>query len=375
MGLRVSKERSSETALRAQVAELRQALEAERAARALAEQQRDQHDAELAALHQTALTLMDHHELGGLLRTIVFSAARLAGTEHGFLYLVNQAEHVLENTLGIGRHDEYVGYRLGSGQGLSGKVWATKQPMVVSDYATWPERMTNLREPYFHSIVAVPLLRRQEVVGVIGLSFDDPDFIPDERTINLISRFAQLAALALDNARLFSTIQRMAVSDPLTGLSNRRHFFAEAQRELERAQHFALPLAVIMLDVDDFKRVNDQHGHAIGDRVLQTIAQRCREVLRAEDLIGRYGGEEIVVLLPAVAHDDALLVAERLRTAVHAQHEVVMPISVSVGVAIYAPPAHLSLDMLVDRADQAQYHAKRSGKNRVLAWGAELEDR
>ena len=164
--------------------------------------------------------------------------------------------------------------------------------------------------------------------------------------------------------------QRLSITDALTGAFNRRHFFDAGEAEFARAARLGRALSVLLLDVDDFKRVNDAHGHAVGDRVLVEVAQACRACLREYDLMARYGGEEFVLLLPETDQTAALLVAERARSVIAALvidtptgGPPVRP-AVSIGAAALQPGC-TSLDQLVSVADAAMYLAKRSGKNRV----------
>ena len=165
--------------------------------------------------------------------------------------------------------------------------------------------------------------------------------------------------------------ERMAMTDPLTSTFNRRHFFVVGERRFTQSKHLQQQLAVVLLDVDDFKAVNDQHGHAVGDRVLVDVAQACMACMRDSDLLARYGGEEFVALLPATDWALALQVAERVRASVAGLQVAVdsgAPIrpTVSIGVAMLAA-ASASFDSLLAQADVAMYSAKRSGKNRVVA--------
>lgn len=165
--------------------------------------------------------------------------------------------------------------------------------------------------------------------------------------------------------------QRLARTDPLTGTLNRRHFAELAEREFERARRTGGTLALLLLDLDDFKRINDNHGHAAGDAVLKAAAAAVAGRLRMVDVLARWGGEEFVVLLPGTPQAEALRVAERLREAVLA---VATPIadghttrtSTSIGVAV-AERGTGSLPALVAAADQAMYAAKQGGRNRVAA--------
>lgn len=164
--------------------------------------------------------------------------------------------------------------------------------------------------------------------------------------------------------------ERMAVTDPLTLAYNRRHFFHVGERELQRSHATDGLLSVLLLDVDNFKAVNDQHGHAVGDLVLKQVALACASGVRDYDLLARFGGEEFVALLPATGLPEAAGVAERLRCAVESlaiagEGGVFIRPTVSIGVASVTLSAR-SLDSLLASADRAMYVAKRSGRNRVI---------
>lgn len=185
----------------------------------------------------------------------------------------------------------------------------------------------------------------------------------DEAELDLVRTFAGQAALALERARLFAEVTRLATTDGLTGISNRRHFFTQAERELSLAQRHGEALSAIMLDVDHFKHFNDEHGHEAGDEVLQAVARALSASTRREDLLARYGGEEFVMLLPRTAGAEALEVtAERLRQAVEAVRVRDLQVTISLGVAGLKPGE--DLQHLLSRADEALYASKRAGRNR-----------
>lgn len=166
-----------------------------------------------------------------------------------------------------------------------------------------------------------------------------------------------------DEARL----RRLATTDPLTGLSNRRHFFERGAQELRRAARYRRPLALLMLDIDHFKSVNDRYGHEAGDAVLRDLAERLRAGLRTSDLAGRIGGEEFAVLLPETTAEQAELLAERLRAAIAADPlGPDLGITVSLGVALAVPASEETLDPVLRRADAALYRAKAGGRNQVV---------
>lgn len=160
----------------------------------------------------------------------------------------------------------------------------------------------------------------------------------------------------------------MATTDLLTGLSNRRAILQQANAEIRRASRYQKDLAVLMLDIDHFKQINDQHGHGAGDKVLIEFAGLCLQSIRETDLAGRYGGEEFFILLPEIDLATAILSADRIRMAVAAHHFRLndgnsITVTCSIGIAMYRPEQD-DLDKLLLRADQALYQAKRQGRNR-----------
>jgi diguanylate cyclase (GGDEF)-like protein/PAS domain S-box-containing protein len=175
-----------------------------------------------------------------------------------------------------------------------------------------------------------------------------------------------------ERERLFREVERLSTTDPLTGLSNRRHFDATGQLEILRARRHHRPLSAVMLDVDRFKLVNDAHGHAAGDRVLVAVAALCVAMSRRTDLKARMGGEEFCLLLPETSAASAQQVAERIRTELQGlpfeEAGRSFRVTASMGVAGHAEEE--SLDGLLGRADRALYRAKDSGRNRVVVAGA-----
>lgn len=193
--------------------------------------------------------------------------------------------------------------------------------------------------------------RRGKAVGIFGTVQDVTDTVENARI--------------LESAR--SAAERIANTDMLTGLPNRRHTLAFLDQALRRAVQDGAPLAVAIFDIDHFKAINDQHGHAAGDEVIRRVGQRAKASLRDDDMVGRYGGEEFVCILQGRSALSAELVAERVRKAVHADAEGVaagLPaVTVSIGLAIFAGEA--SIEDLLQRADKALYTAKREGRNRL----------
>lgn len=191
-------------------------------------------------------------------------------------------------------------------------------------------------------------------------------------TIDYDGRQAVLIALNDISARkeLEAELFHQASTDALTGISNRRYFLARGEQELRRSRRFARPLAVMMVDIDHFKRINDAYGHAGGDHVLQEIVKACSASLRGTDAMGRLGGEEFAVLMPETELQAAMEVAERLRAHI-AGHAIAIGdktvrCTVSIGIAALQPQDS-NIDRLLHRADQALYQAKHDGRDRVVS--------
>lgn len=164
-------------------------------------------------------------------------------------------------------------------------------------------------------------------------------------------------------------LKEMALTDYLTGVYNRRHFFALADTEFERSRRTGHPLSVILLDIDHFKTVNDTLGHAAGDRALQALAQHCRAHLRPYDVLARYGGEEFILLLPTTNENDAYAIADRLRVGLAQEADFnppgLAPVTISAGIADLSTCQAETLDHLIECADSALYRAKQQGRDRA----------
>jgi len=181
-----------------------------------------------------------------------------------------------------------------------------------------------------------------------------------------------------ERKRAQSALERLATIDTLTGLANRRYFLETAERAFYQAQRYNRPLSVVMIDVDNFKHINDNFGHATGDQVLRAVARRMQSVLRRSDILGRYGGDEFVVLLPETGQEGARRMTERLRAAVAMAAstenlpELDVPVSLSIGVASSVHLGSVTLDNLLQYADKALYTSKQAGRDCVTAYDTDL---
>jgi diguanylate cyclase (GGDEF)-like protein len=218
----------------------------------------------------------------------------------------------------------------------------------------------------------IPLYSEDRLLGCLSVEEPSNGKSPTLETIRSLEIFANQAVTAIESARSYDEAREQSIRDSLTGAYNHRHFQEVLQRELGRAERLGRPLTVLMLDIDDFKSINDRFGHPVGDAILQGIVAEIRNEVRGDmDLLARYGGDEFAVVLPETPPGEAVLVAERVRRRVD-ERLFRMPDSgqmlratVSIGVATYPEDAAEKMD-LVEKADAALYRAKRGGKNAVV---------
>ncbi|HET9522459.1 MAG TPA: diguanylate cyclase, partial [Candidatus Limnocylindrales bacterium] len=272
------------------------------------------HDPYLAALDETAIALMDRHDPEAMLETIISRAASLVGTPHGYIYLVEPDGETLVVRHGIGLFADYLGYRLPLGSGISGRVAVEGRAIVVDDYDAFEDRAADLPRSAFGAVVGVPLTSGSRVIGVIGLASGAVERRFGQREVAAVSRFAQLASIALDNAHLVETAQRGALYDPITGLPNRELLTDRVNHSLSWSRDGDdAPIALILLDLDRFKVINESLGHATGDQLLVAVGERLGRCLRPGDTVARFGGDEFGIVLDGIRGlDEAHRVAKRI---------------------------------------------------------------
>lgn len=322
---------------------------------------------ELTALHETSLIVSSQAETSTLMSTVVERTTELLGASGGGIYLpaADREAFVLAagSTLSVGP----AGLEVAKGSGIVGLAARKSTVEVVENYAGWAGRAGELPDDFSGRVLAAPLRLGDRVLGVLLITGSVPGpFTSDE--LQLVQLFGEQAAIALENARLYAEVQRLAVIDELTGFHNRRGLFSHGEQEVKRSARYARPVSAIMLDVDHFKDVNDRYGHPAGDEVLRRVAECVRSSARAVDITGRYGGEELVLLLPETGMSGAAQIAERLRAAISAMTVKTggqcIAVTASFGVSTLCASTP-DLVTLLDHADRAMYDAKQSGRNRV----------
>jgi diguanylate cyclase (GGDEF)-like protein len=244
---------------------------------------------------------------------------------------------------------------------------ASPRPTIVDANTESPLGRTVLEFLGMRVVAAVPIWRHDAVLGVAIGAFRSELPVDEARVFDSLTAVADQAATALENARLLEQVSHQATHDDLTGLANRALFEDAATRALHQSRRTDEPVALLFVDLDGFKEVNDAQGHAAGDQLLAEVAQRLQRELRAGDLVARLGGDEFTVLLPNTPEDVAFEVGERLRAAVSAPVETVggAMVSASVGIAV-APDDGSQFHPLLRAADAAMYRAKALGRDRCV---------
>ncbi len=309
------------------------------------------------------------HDLDRILAVVLETAMAATGARAGAVLLRDAASGELR--LSAGRNLEARGVpdrlRIPADVGITGAVASSGRPVRGRAGAGRGELQPGPGEPSGTAVVAVPLTGSGTVVGVL-LLWDrehDEDFTDDDLAV--LRTFTSQATVAVDNVLLHEEARRLSVTDGLTGLANYRGFTMTVGKEIERAVRFDRPLALLLLDLDHFKLVNDVWGHPRGDAVLVELAARVRSQVRDVDTLARYGGEEFVVVLPETDRAGAVQAAERICAAVRRRPfgedgEQPIDVTLSLGIAVF-PDHGTSSTTLLRRADEALYAAKRGGRD------------
>ncbi|MDO8926472.1 MAG: DUF484 family protein [Sideroxyarcus sp.] len=226
------------------------------------------------------------------------------------------------------------------------------------------------------SMLLLPLMRQGEQVGSLNMASSTVDRFSADSSTDFVERLANIFSICLENALNHERLNLIGLTDPLTGIFNRRYLETRCQEEIANVRRYRTPLCAMFLDIDKFKRINDTYGHIMGDEVLRTVASLIKSELRSNDVLARYGGEEFVVLLPQTGQHHACEIAERIRSTIAAQpfridgrNELQVTISIGVSQAA-AEPEGSDLDIahkLLVTADEALYMAKETGRNKVVS--------
>jgi len=302
----------------------------------------------------------------------------LIGAKFASVYILNEAGNILH----LQKHNHpFLINKIVSMNQNPPSIMATavrsKDLMLIENVDTHKRpRIKKSQRPYStnyrsNSCIIAPLICHGRVEGVLNLAekLDADTFSGDD--IAVIELFRQLLGASVGNIKLFEKIQRQAQTDGLTGLVNHRTFYETLEKELIRSQRYGGQISLIMIDVDNLKKINDNHGHRAGDLAIKQISRKIAECTRQIDTAARYAGDEFSIILPNTLLLDAYVVAERIVKAVSnspiAWEKSQIELSVSAGVGQYN--ATHCIGDIMSNSDQALYTAKRTGKNKVAVFG------
>jgi diguanylate cyclase (GGDEF)-like protein/PAS domain S-box-containing protein len=341
---------------------------------------------ELGMVNRISLAITAGLDLEALLQTLYEQCQLLGPVDCFYVALYDPTSDLISYPLfyDLGARKQIADRSLAGSPGLTGYVIRQRQTLYLPDTLNLPPELgiTVVRTggSPTRAYLAVPLILQDQVIGVISMQgYQVAVYSADQ--VHILEMLATQAAIAVQNARLYAEVQRLALVDPLTGLYNRRGLFEFGAREITRVQRFRRPLSVLFVDIDHFKQFNDCYSYAVGDQVLVAVAHCLRSHVREVDLAARYGGEEFVVLLPEITLADAVLVAERLRAAVAALRTLTpqgeVGVTVSIGVSTFIPTTdplvnrpgrgQQLLSATLEQAGQMLHVAKASGRNCVAS--------
>lgn len=314
-------------------------------------------------------------DLKGLIQVILGKALETIDAEKGSLMLYDFSDNSLQVKVVYGLQDSKYEFDINNGviectklkvnEGIAGKVFAEKKSIITNLGQNDPRFSKTNIGGNISSLICVPLVAKGEAIGVINITNKKNNKLFNRQDLEFIEALANQAAIAIDNAKLYE----LATKDGLTKLYIYRHFYSLLETELKRAQRYKHVLSLLMMDIDNFKNINDTYGHLVGDRVLKEIAATIKNTIRNIDVPARYGGEEFCAILPETTAKDAQIIAERLRQnisniEINIDASTTLKTTVSIGIAEFPISADNEKD-LIDAADKALYQAKRHGKNCV----------
>jgi diguanylate cyclase (GGDEF)-like protein len=306
---------------------------------------------------------------------ILMNSKELLQAERASLFVFDEATNELTIRAAVGlpiEMSDVSTVRLG--EGVSGEAVEAGRPVMVSSHeaaATAPG--LDHRRYKTKSFISYPITIRGRRVGVLNVTDKRGGGDYDQVDLNLLEIIAPQVAVALERAEWqekATQFQLMSITDPLTGLPNRRYLEERLAEEVNRSKRYDQPLSFLMIDIDDFKLYNDRNGHQAGDHALQMAAQGLKATLRSADVASRYGGEEFSVLLPQTSLHEAGVIAERMREKIertgftHAKAQPLGAVTISIGVSTFSATIDTA-EQVIWAADRALYQAKREGKNRI----------
>ena len=323
-------------------------------------------NASLKILNQESAKLLATMDIDVIAKHLMEGARRIAPSEAVFL-LGRGGEFEILHRTGPYQQEKKAFNVKGT---LLDMVVKNREPVYISDVRHDRSPLMPFKTQNTGSVFVLPLVYERDVLGMVVLMFEKTNTLGTHE-IELLEVLGNQAATSIANAKLYEEIERLAVTDGLTGLFNHRHFQETLAQEFNRLERFSEPISLLIIDIDHFKKINDTYGHPVGDAVLKKVSGIIRKTIRNIDIPARYGGEEFAVILLGTDTNGALKMAERLRKSIadakFSSEQNAFNVTVSIGISTHAREMRKKED-LVEQADKALYHAKRTGRNRSVKW-------
>jgi len=330
---------------------------------------------ELKIFHDVAKALTSTLDLDTILQTIMEKMAAYFEPATWSLVMIDESSQEPYYAASVGRGAESLGQlRLSDGSTLVDWVIRNGEPLVIENVNADPAVDPDSRQTWLDGscpVVCMPVKTAGKILGVIELVNIDMEVYT--RSQMLLQTLADYAAIAIENARAVGRIQELSITDDCTGLYNARHLFTMIAEELHRSARFGYEFTLLFLDLDHFKRVNDQYGHIVGSRLLAEVGDCLRESLRLVDAAFRYGGDEFAILLPQTSGEAGLRVARRIAKVFHErlwlpQEAFGLQVRASIGIATY-PTDGTTPQIIVQHADDMMYAVKQAGRDNIAVSG------
>jgi diguanylate cyclase (GGDEF)-like protein len=326
----------------------------------------------ISILYNIGQTMNFIDDLKRLLKLILGKAIETIRAEKGSLMLYDETNEELAVKVVFGLPDKETEEKINDGlmecttikihEGIAGEALVSKKALITNLGSDDPKFKQSILSRVL-SILCVPLIANGEAIGVINITNKLGGELFNQDDMDFMVALANQAAIAINNARLYE----LATKDGLTKLYLYRHFYYLLDHEIKRADRYEHQVSLLMMDIDNFKDINDTYGHQVGDQMLREIANVISSTCRKIDFPSRYGGEEFSVILPETPKDNAVIIAERLRKrieniVVRGKDNQAVSTTISIGIASY-PSDSSDLKGLIEKADEALYFAKKQGKD------------
>ncbi len=291
------------------------------------------------------------------------------GAEECILYLGNESGQGLQRAYETGNIKDIDLFEHQANSSIVERVLKTGSPFLENDYWFQIRAPLVTEGKIIRSILSTPLSQRGDTIGVIEL-LNKSDGIFQDEDVKLLEMVVKPIAVAIGTIRMFDSAEALTITDDLTKLYNYRYLMQYLEAEVKRCLRYKKKVSLLFIDVDGFKQVNDTYGHLVGSRALAEMGQVLRKVLRETDIVGRYGGDEFVVVLPETPLNGALVIAERMRKKVDDYEFVAQDLSIhlTISLGVASCPKHtLTAEGLIKKADAAMYRAKELSRNSIKA--------